>query len=207
MARLKVGVLGGTFDPIHLGHLIIAETVRHKLALEEVLFVPAGQPWLKGSVVTEAEHRLEMVVLATASNPHFTVSTIDLERPGPTYSVDTVTELRAGLGAGAKLYFIVGLDAVKELPTWRSPARLMESCQIVAVRRPGHGALDMRSLESGVPGASEHITPVDVPQVDISATEIRRRVSRGMSIRYLVPETVEEYIATHGLYAQGGQGR
>ena len=204
MTRLKVGVLGGTFDPVHLAHLIIAEDVRQKLALEEVLFVPAGQPWLKGGEATPAEHRLEMVVQAIASNPYFTVSTVDLDRPGPTYSVDTLSELRAGLGTGARIYFIVGLDALKEFPGWRSPRRVIELCQIVAVKRPGYGALEKSWVESAVPGAADRVITVDVPQIDISATEIRKRVSRGLSIKYLVPESVEHYIAEHGLYTEGG---
>lgn len=205
MTESKVGVLGGTFDPIHLGHLIIAEEVRQKLGLGEVLFVPAGQPWTKGErSISAAEHRLEIVILATASNPHFNVSTIELERPGPTYSVDTITELKAGLGSGAELYFIVGFDALAELPLWKESGRLVKRCKIVGVGRPGHSGLDLRSLESAVPGASGSVVIVDVPQVDISGTEIRRRVSQGLSIRYLVPEAVEKYIAEQGLYLQGG---
>lgn len=201
MAEFKVGVLGGTFDPIHLGHLIIAEEVRQRVGLEEVLFVPAGQPWLKGEKsISAAQHRLEMAILATASDPHFNVSTIELERPGSTYSVDTITELKAGLGARAKLYLIVGFDALAELPSWKNPKRLVEMCQLVGVARPGYAEFDLRSLESSISGASERIMIVDVPQIDISATGIRRRVAQGLSIRYLVPEVVERYIAEHNLY-------
>ena len=201
MTDLKIGILGGTFDPIHLGHLIIAEEVRQKLSLEEVLFVPTGQPWLKEEAnISAAEHRLEMVLLATSSNPHFSVSTIELERTGPSYSVDTIAELKAGLGSRAKLYFIAGQDALSELPRWKSPRRLVEICQVVAVCRPGHGEFDMQSLESVIPGASELIMMVEVPQIDISATDIRTRVATGLSIRYLVPDAVGEYIAKQGLY-------
>ena len=201
MAEFRVGVLGGTFDPIHLGHLIIAEEVRQKLGLAEVLFVPAGQPWLKGEEnISAAQHRLEMAILATASNPHFNVATIELERPGPTYSIDTIIELKAGLGARAKLYLIVGFDALSELPLWKDPKRLVDVCQVVGVARPGYPGCDLRSLESSIPDASERIMVVDVPQIDISATGIRRRVAQRLSIRYLVPEAVERYIAENNLY-------
>ena len=207
MARGRIGVVGGTFDPIHLGHLIIAEEVRQKLDLDEVLFVPAGEPWLKGEArISPGQDRLEMVLLATASNPHFNVSTVDLERPGPTYSVDTIADLKAGLGAGAKLHFIVGFDALAELPLWTKPKRLLDMCQVVGVGRPGHSKLDPRSVESAVPGAAERIVTVAVPQIDISGSDIRRRVSQGRSIRYLVPEEVERYIGEQGLYLEGGRG-
>jgi nicotinate-nucleotide adenylyltransferase len=201
MSEFKLGVLGGTFDPIHLGHLVIAEEVRQKVGLSEVLFVPAGQPWLKGARdISAAEHRLEMVLLATASNPDFSVSTIELERDGPSYSIDTVIDLKAGLGAGVRLYLIVGFDALAELPLWKNPKRLVELCQIIGVGRPGHAGFDLRSLESAIPGVSERIVMVDVSQIAISGTEIRRRVSRGLSVRDLVPEAVERYIAEHKLY-------
>jgi len=205
MAEQKIGILGGTFDPVHYGHLVAAEDLRQKLGLEEVLFVPAGQPWLKeGMDISRAEHRLEMVLLATASNPHFNVSTVELERPGPTYSVDTIIELKASLSARAELYFMVGYDALAELPRWKEPARLLELCQVVGFGRPGHEEIDLHELDAAVPGASERIMVVDVPQIDISATDIRRRVARGLSIRYLVPEEVERYIAQNGLYLEGG---
>jgi nicotinate-nucleotide adenylyltransferase len=201
MAEYRVGVLGGTFDPVHMGHLIIAEELRERLELREVLFIPAGQPWIKeGKDVSAVEHRLEMVILATASNPYLNVSTIEMERPGPTYSVDTIVELKAGLGAGVRIYFIVGFDALEELRMWKEPRRLVEMCQVVAVRRPGHSKFDLRSLEPAIPGASERIMIVDVPQIEISSTDIRRRVARRLSIKYLVPDEVETYIAANKLY-------
>ena len=204
---LRIGVLGGTFDPIHAGHLVIAEDVRRKLGLEEVLFVPAGQPWLKAERdVTGAAHRLEMVMLSTASYPHFNVSTIELERPGPTYTVDTIAELKSGVAAGTEPCFILGLDALAELPQWKDPERLVNMCRLVGVRRPGYEKLDLRSLEAGVPGASERVMLVDTPLIDVSATDIRSRVSQGLSIRDLVPRVVEDYIAQHGLYRRGGKG-
>ena len=201
MAEYKVGVLGGTFDPVHLGHLIVAEDVREKLGLHEVLFVPTGQPWLKeGKNISGAEHRLEMTILATASNRYLNVSTIEIERPGPTYSVDTIVELKAGLGAGAKIYFIVGFDALAGVNQWKEPRRLIDMCQVVGVKRPGHDRLDLRSLDSAVPGIAEHVMKLDVPQIDISGTEIRKRIAKGLSARYLVPDEVDEYIRANNLY-------
>jgi nicotinate-nucleotide adenylyltransferase len=147
-----------------------------------------------------------MVILATASNPYLNVSTIEIERPGPSYSVDTVIELKAGMGAGAKIYFIAGDDALADLHLWKDAGRLVEMCQVVAVARPGHDKLDMRPLGSDVRGISDRIVKVEVPQIDISATGIRQRVARGISIRYLVPEAVEDYIKANNLYVQGGRG-
>ena len=203
MTRSKIGVLGGTFDPIHLGHLIVAEDLRQKLGLGEVLFVPAGRPWLKlkeEKPISPAEHRLAMVRLAVASNPYFKVATMEIDRPGLSYSIDTVLELKAKLGAKSEIYFIVGPDALAELPKWKDPARLVEICQVVGIGRPGYAKADLRKLERSIPGVSQRIMLMNVPQIDISATEIRRQVARGLSIRYLVPEAVEKYIAKHKLY-------
>lgn len=198
---MNIGLLGGTFDPVHVGHLIIAEEVRLKLALDEVLFIPTGQPWLKSErSVASGEHRLEMLKLAISSNPHFKVSTIELERPGPSYSVDTASALKDELGAEVELYFIVGFDALAELPIWKELSRLLDLCQVVGVRRPGYAELDWRSLEQAIPGVSSRVIVVDVPQIDISSTQIRERVAKGLSIRYLVPEAVEGYISKNRLY-------
>jgi nicotinate-nucleotide adenylyltransferase len=198
---MKIGLLGGTFDPIHMGHLVIAEEVRLKLALDDVLFIPAGQPWLKSERrVAPGEHRLEMLKLAIGPNPHFKVSTIELERPSPSYSVDTVSALRDELGADVELYFIVGFDALAELPIWKEPSRLLDLCHIVAVRRPGYAELDWRSLEQAIPGISSRVVVVDVSQIDISSTHIRERVAEGLSISHLVPEAVEGYILKNRLY-------
>jgi nicotinate-nucleotide adenylyltransferase len=203
MTRRKIGVLGGTFDPIHLGHLIVAEDLREKLGLGEVLFIPAGHPWLKlkeEKPISPAEHRLAMVRLAVASNPYFKVSTMEIERPGLSYSIDTVLELKAKLGAQAEIYFIVGPDALAELPKWKEPARLVELCQVVGIGRPGYAKANLRKLERSIPGASQRIMLVEVPKINISSTDIRKRVAQGLSIRYLVPEAVEKYIEEHGLY-------
>ncbi len=203
MTKRKIGVLGGTFNPIHLGHLIVAEDIREKLGLREVLFIPAGQPWLKlkeEKHVSAAEHRLAMVRLAVASNRYFKVSTMEIDRPGPSYSIDTVSELKSKLGAGAEIYFIVGPDALAKFALWKDPARLLEACHVVGIGRPGPAQTDLRALETSLPGVSHRIILIDVPQIDISSTDIRSRVSQGLSIRYLVPEAVEKYIAEHRLY-------
>jgi nicotinate-nucleotide adenylyltransferase len=201
---MAIGFLGGTFDPIHIGHLIIAEEVRVRLALDEVLFSPAGQPWFKSErSITPGEHRLEMVRLALESNPYFKLSTIELERPGPTYSVDTISVLRKEFGTEVGIYFIVGFDALAGLPLWKEPARLIKLCQIVGIKRPGYTELDWQFLERAIPGVCASVIVLDVPQIDISSIEIRERVKKGISIRYLVPEAVERYISEHGLYKGG----
>lgn len=200
---MDIGVFGGTFDPIHLGHLAAAEDVRVKLGLDEVIFVPAGQPWLKvDRLISPALHRLEMVSLAIADNPHFKVSTIEIDRSGPSYTVDTMAALRHQLGAKANLYFLLGGDALVELPQWREPSRLVQICQLVAFGRPGASLLSLRLLEEAIPGISQHIIFVEVSQIDISATQIRHRVAQGASLRQLVPEAVERYIREQGLYAE-----
>ena len=198
---MNIGVLGGTFDPVHNGHLIVAEQVRAQLELAEVLFVPAGQPWLKGdSPILSAEHRLQMVRLAIADEPCFKTSTMEIDRPGPSYTVDTIAELQAQLGAGDELFFIFGWDSLAQLPQWREPSRLIEMCRLVAVPRPGYPLPDLNSLEALIPGLSQRVIVRHKPKVDISATEIRDRVARGLSIRHLVPEAVDKYIRQHRLY-------
>ena len=198
---MEIGLLGGTFDPIHLGHLIIAEAVREKLCLSRVLFVPAGQPWLKAArEITAPEHRLQMVELAIESNPHFAVSTYELDRPGPSYSVDTAASFRDETGTDAGLYFIVGADALAELPRWKEPAKLAALCRIIGVGRPGAPKPDLSALEAAVPGVSSRIKLLDVPEIGISSTQIRERVKKGLSIRYLVPPEVGNYIYENKLY-------
>jgi len=207
MTEERVGILGGTFDPIHLGHLLIAAEVWRQLGLREVLFMPAGQPWLKGQkLVSSVEHRLQMVELAVASDPRFKVSTIELERPGPTYSIETIRELDDKIDVGGRLFLILGFDTLTELPRWKEPERLVEICQVVVVGRPGYSEFSLHTIDDLIPGASERIMMIDMPQIDISASDIRERVSRGLSIRHLVPGAVEEYILKHGLYLEGGSG-
>ncbi|HEX5414537.1 MAG TPA: nicotinate-nucleotide adenylyltransferase [Chloroflexota bacterium] len=204
----RIGVLGGTFDPIHLAHLAIAEECRDQLGLAEVLFVPAGDPPHKQSrEVAPAVQRVAMVELAIASNPRFRLSRVDVDRPGLSYSVDTLRSLRGELGAEADLYFIVGSDSLVDLPNWRDPCRLIELCTIVAVNRPGYPRPDLRQLDARVPGASRRTRVVDVPDLNLTSSEIRQRVSEGRTIRYLVPDPVRAYIAEQQLYrkARGGE--
>ena len=198
---MNIGVLGWTFDPIHKGHIVVAEETRARLNLAEVLFIPAGQPWLKeGSPILAAEHRVQMVRLAIADKPYFKLSTVEIDRAGPSYTVDTITELQAQLGAGDELFFILGWDNLAQLPLWREPSRLIEMCRLVAVHRPGYLLPDLNSLEAIIPGLSQRLILLDKPEVDIGATEIRTRVAQGLSIRHLVPEPVDEYIKQHKLY-------
>ncbi len=198
---MNIGVLGGTFDPIHIGHLILAKEVRARLNLAEILFVPAGQPWLKvGSPISPAEHRVEMVRLAIANEPYFKLSTMEIERAGPTYTVDTIAELKAQLGTGDELFFILGRDNLAELPRWRQPSRLITLCRLVAVPRPGCPLPDLEALEAVIPGLSQRVTLMDKPEIDISASAIRDRVAQGLSINNLVPKPVERYIEEHKLY-------
>jgi len=198
---MGIGVFGGTFDPIHFGHLAVAEEVLAKLGLAEVFFVPAGQPWLKADrSISPAKHRVEMINLAIAGNPQFKLSTSEVDRPGPSYTVDTIEILQQQLGTEAKLFFLLGSDSLSELPQWKEPWRLIQICQLVAFTRPGFVLPPLESLESAIPGLSEHVTFVRVPQIDVSATEIRSRVAQGASIRYLVPQAVERYILEQGLY-------
>jgi len=198
---MNIGVLGGTFDPIHSGHLILAEEVRTGLNLAEVLFVPAGQPWLKiDSPISSAEHRIQMVRLAIADKPYFKLSAMEIERAGPTYTVDTIAELKTQLKAGDELFFVLGWDNLAQLPQWWQLSRLITMCRLVAVPRPGYPLPDLKSLEAVVPGLSKKVIIMHKPEIDISASAIRDRVARGLSIHHLVPEPVEEYISQHRLY-------
>lgn len=198
---MKIGILGGTFDPVHLGHLAIAEEARAKLKLDEVIFVPAGQPWMKKDTpVSPAEHRINMLRLAISGKTYFKLSTVEIERGGLSYSVETVAELRAKLKAEDEIVLIVGWDSLETLPQWREPARLITMCRIVALPRPGYKRPDIASLEKEVPGLSERVILLDKPEIAISATEIRERVRQGLPISHLVPEAIERYIREKGLY-------
>ncbi len=198
---MNIGVLGGTFDPIHKGHIIVADETRAQLSLAEVLFVPAGQPWLKeDSPILAAEHRVQMVRLAIAEQPYFKLSTMEIDRAGPSYTVDTITELQAQLSAGDELFFILGWDNLAQFPQWKEPSRLIKMCRLVAVPRPGYQLPDLNSLEAVIPGLSQRLIVLDKPEVDISATEVRNRVVLGLSISHLVPEPVEKYIRQNRLY-------
>ena len=198
---MNIGVLGGTFDPIHIGHLAVAEEVRARLNLAEVVLVPTGRPWLKTkSPVSAVEHRMEMVRLAIADKSGLKLSAVEVERPGPSYTVDTIAELQGQLGVGDELFFIVGWDNLAQLPKWKEPSRLIKMCHLVVVPRPGYALPSLEALEALIPGLSRKVVLLDKPEVDIDATEIRNRVAHGLSISQLVPEVVDEYIRQHRLY-------
>ena len=194
-----IGIMGGTFDPIHLGHLAAAEEAGIRFSLSRVVFVPNGiPPHKKAYAVTPAEQRLEMVVLATASNPRFETSRIEVGRPGPSYAVDTLRALAEQVGPEVTLYFITGVDAIREILTWREPDELARRCEFIAVTRPGYDAAGIDgSLGRGVLSAT-HL--LHVPGVAISSTELRTRAAQGLSLRYLTPDPVVRYIESRGLY-------
>lgn len=200
---MKIGVLGGTFDPVHLGHLMIAEEARRQLGLEKVLFIPAGQPWLKADKeITPASHRLKMLNLAIDGNPYFEISTIEVDRTGPSYAVDTLAALRQKLGKKAELSFLMGWDSLDELPLWKEPGKLVQLCHIVAFPRSGYERPNLSALEKSIPGVSLRVIWLEVTPVDISASDIRDGVAKGLPIGHLVPEVVARYIEEHKLYRQ-----
>ena len=206
-ARARVGVFGGTFDPIHTGHLRVARHLRAALELDRMLLVPAGQPWFKaGRPVSAVADRVEMVRLAIGRRKDLELSTIEAERPGPSYAVDTMEALAGQSPAGPELYFLLGGDALADIARWHDPQRLIRLCRLVAFSRPGIRRPDMKVLEAAVPGISGRVSFVEAPQVDIRATDIRRRVAEGRSIRGLVPRGVERYILERGLYRGRRQG-
>ena len=176
----RIGILGGTFDPIHLGHLAIAEAARDRLDLDRVILIPAGRPWLKSDqMVTSAAHRLAMVRLAIEDRPGLEVSTIEVDRPGPTYTVDTLIELRRESGSGVELYLVLGMDSVRELRRWRYPERLFDLCTVVAVSRPDSPDVSSTEIEDSFTSAHGRTRTIRGPMLDISATDIRLRVAEG----------------------------
>jgi nicotinate-nucleotide adenylyltransferase len=188
----RLGVLGGTFDPIHLGHLVLAEEARERCALDAVLFVPAGDPWMKaGRALAPAEDRLRMTELAVASNPSFAVSGLEIDREGPTYAVDTLRALHER-EPRTELVFVAGADAIADLPRWREPEALLTLARFVAATRPGPDAAALPDHPA--------IETLEIPALDISSTDIRARVAAGRSIRYLVPDDVAAHIREAGLY-------
>jgi nicotinate-nucleotide adenylyltransferase len=187
--------MGGTFDPVHHGHLVSASEVQSVFGLDEVVFVPTGQPWQKSHrTVSQAEHRYLMTVVATASNPRFTVSRVDIERTGPTYTIDTLRDLSAQRPQ-AELYFITGADALAQILSWKDSEELFSLAHFVGVTRPGH-VLD----GAGLP--ADRVSLVEVPAMAISSTDCRTRISRGEPVWYLVPDGVVQYIAKYGLYRE-----
>jgi nicotinate (nicotinamide) nucleotide adenylyltransferase len=200
---MRIGLVGGTFDPVHLGHLALGEEARVQLELDRVLFLPAGQPWMKaGEQLSPARHRVEMLELAVSSNPYFQVCLEEINRPGLTYTVDTLDALVEKLGVEATLYFIVGQDAMRGFHRWKEPGRILELCRLVVVERPGHQDFDWMELVSRFPAAKEKAQVLSMPMMGISATEVRRRTATGVSLRYQVPDQVAEYIEKHCLYRE-----
>jgi nicotinate-nucleotide adenylyltransferase len=191
---MRVGIMGGTFDPIHHGHLVAASEVADRFGLDQVVFVPTGDPWQKtGSAVSSPEDRYLMTVIATASNPRFTVSRVDVDRDGPTYTVDTLRDLRDRYGAAAELFFITGADALNKILSWKDAQDLFDLAHFVGVTRPGF-QLDASHLPE------DSVSLVQVPAMAISSTDCRRRVEGGKPVWYLVPDGVVQYIAKRGLY-------
>jgi nicotinate-nucleotide adenylyltransferase len=196
---VRIGVMGGSFDPIHHGHLVAASEVAHRFALDRVIFSPTGQAWHKESDNrAPAEARYLMTVVATADDPRFQATRVDIDRPGPTYTVDTLRDLqeefaREHPGQVAEWFFITGADALAEILGWRDPERIIAEAHLVGVTRPGHVLAD-----PGLPGA--RVSLVEVPALAISSTDIRERVGRGAPIRYLVPAGVDHLVVKHGLY-------
>lgn len=191
--RPRIGVMGGTFDPIHHGHLVAASEVASRFELDEVIFVPTGQPTFKqDKPVTAAEHRYLMTVIATASNPRFTVSRVDIDRNGLTYTVDTLADLNRQR-PDADLYFITGADAVAAILSWKDPEQLFAAATFVAVTRPGH-TLDLAGLPH------DRVRQLEIPALAISSTDVRERARTGQPVWYLVPDGVVQYINKHQLY-------
>jgi nicotinate-nucleotide adenylyltransferase len=197
--HVRIGVMGGTFDPIHHGHLVAASEVAHRFSLDSVIFCPAGEPWHKAEhIPAQGEQRYLMTVAATANDPRFEVSRVDIERPGPTYTVDTIADLQTEFSLThphdtADWFFITGADALAGVNSWRDPQHLLESVHLIGVTRPGHALIDPGLPEGG-------FSLVEVPALAISSTDIRSRVAMGAPITYLVPDSVERLIAKFELY-------
>jgi nicotinate-nucleotide adenylyltransferase len=199
--RLRLGVMGGTFDPIHHGHLVAASEVQARFALDEVVFVPTGQPWQKADrSVSQAEDRYLMTTIATASNPRFSVSRVDIERPGPTYTVDTLRDIRQLRGPKLELFFITGADALGQILTWKGVEEVFDLAHFVGVSRPGIPLAENDITH--LPG--DKVTLLEVPALTISSTACRERVAQGLPIWYLVPDGIVQYIAKRGLYRPRG---
>lgn len=197
---LRVGLLGGSFDPVHIGHLILAEEARDQLHLSRVYFVPAADPPHKRDRrLAPVEHRIRMVQEAILSNPFFAVSRVDVDRPGPHYTLDTLRLVRRQLPPEAELFFLMGFDSLRDLPTWHEPGQLLATSHLVALTR--HDVpIDWVALENKLPGVRERVTLLDMPELEIASHELRARVASGRSIRYLTPDPVVDYIHSQGLY-------
>ena len=205
----RIGVLGGSFDPPHIAHLIMAETVREALRLDLVLFMPAGtQPLKQDREATHEDHRIAMTQLAIAGNHYFALSRVDVDRDGPSYTADSLEHLREQYGGPerASMWFVIGSDSLLNLHRWREPARILAQARLAVVRRPTFDA-DLAALEARVPGVTAAVDWVDAPLMEISSTDIRQRLRQGRSVRYRVPDAVLAYIEQHGLYRRGEEAR
>jgi nicotinate-nucleotide adenylyltransferase len=201
MSKKRIGLMGGTFNPIHYGHLVTAEAARDAFRLDRVIFVPAGQPPHKPvDMDVRAEDRYLMTFLAIAPNPHFEISRVEIDRGGPSYTSETLAHFHR-LDPDAEWYFITGADAVLEIASWRSPQAVLQYAYLIAASRPGYPLSKLEALRAGLgPEAFERIRPLEVPALAISSSQIRQRVREGLSIRYLLPEAIENYIFKNGLY-------
>jgi nicotinate-nucleotide adenylyltransferase len=203
---MNVGVLGGTFDPPHIGHLILAEEARLALGLAQVLFVPAGEPWRKaGRELSPRQDRLAMVRLAVGDDPHFAVSTIEIEKEGPSYTAETLTALHEQFEPETDVFFIMGADSLADFPHWCEPQRILELARLAVAERPEaeDAGLEEGLAEDLARAMRERVVWLRMPLIAISASAVRDRVRQGLSIRYWVPQAVEEYIRQHGLYGGG----
>ena len=193
----KIGIMGGTFDPIHVGHLMIAEAVWDEYKLEKVLFIPSANPPHKPDVMTSARHRFNMTLLATCSNPHFEVSSIEMDRTGPSYTIDTIKALKKIYGDDTDFYFIIGADCIHELPSWHKIDELLKICKFIATKRPSY-KLDLSIIAKEF--SDYNIQLLETPELEISSTDIRQRIKKGYSIQYITTEQVQQYIRKEELY-------
>jgi len=201
---MKLGILGGTFDPPHAGHLALAEAATSHLALDKLLFVPAGQPWRKSDrQVSAPEHRLAMIKLAIEGEPKYEASTLELERPGPSYTVDTLGELLARYGPETELYVILGQDALLDLPNWKEPHRIVALAWLAVALRSLERELDVTELEAALPGLTKRLVVLPMSLIDVSGTAIRAWAAQGAALAGLVPPSVESYIRANRLYGGG----
>lgn len=197
---LRAGVFGGTFDPIHVGHLILLEEARYELQLDAVYVMPAADPPHKqGNSISPVADRIRMCEMATLGEPGLCISRIDAERPGPHYSVDMVRLLQEELGPDVEIFFLIGMDSLRDLPTWHEPQQLLNSCTVVAMSRAGV-EIDWHELARALPNIRKRVRLVEMPELEISGTDIRARVRAGRPIRHQVPSIVESYIRARGLY-------
>ena len=198
---MKIGVMGGTFDPIHIGHLAVAEEARRLLSLSKVIFMPAGHPYFKdGTVITPAQDRVRMLELTLIGQPDYALSRLEVERQGPSYAVDSIAKIKAQMDPMDEVFFIMGWDSVMSLPLWYEADRLIRLCRIVAAPRPGYPQPDLLSLALDLPGITERVIVMERPLIDISASLIREKVRRGLSIDGMVLPDVSVYIREKGLY-------